>query len=117
MSQIVECSFFVPLRRDANLSDGAVHPKEAWTLLDMEMFDRFGGGTTAPGKNRGFYTDPDTKQRVGDESRRFIVAVPEAELDRLRLFLSGVCVMFGQKCIYLSIAGRVEFIGPAGSSS
>ena len=87
-------------------------------MLDMELFDRFGGGTAAPGKYRGFYTDPDTKQRVGDESFRFIVAVPEVrKLDRLRLFLSAVCVMFGQKCIYLSIAGRVESIGPAGSPS
>ena len=111
----LECSFFVPVRRDSNLSDGAYHEDKTWDLLDLELFDRFGGGTMAPGLYRGFYMDPDTKQRVGDESHRFIVALPESELEQLRLFLRAVCVMFGQKCIYLSVAGRVEFIEAAGS--
>jgi hypothetical protein len=111
---LVECSFFLPVRRDANLSDGSLHSDSTWDWLDLELFTRFGGGTIAPGNYRGFYVDPDTKQKVDDESRRFIVAVPESETDRLRLFLQGVCVLFVQKCIYLSVAGRVEFVSPAG---
>src|SRR5205809_6218913 len=97
----VECSFFIPLKRDANLSDGAVHPREAWEWLDNELFVRFSGGTKAPGEYEGFYRDPDTGQRVPDESYRFLVAVREAELDKLRSLLAGACVIFGQKCIYL----------------
>jgi hypothetical protein len=107
---LVECSFFIPTRRDANLSDGASHPREAWDWLDNEMFTRFHGATTAPGEYHGFYQDPDTGERVADDSLRFIVAVPKREVDKLRSMLSGACVIFAQKCIYLSVAGKVEFV-------
>lgn len=105
-----ECTFFIPVRRDGNLSDGQPHSTEAWEWLDSAMFDRFGGRTIAPGLYDGFYEDPDTKQRVPDKSRRFIVAVRQADLDDLRLFLGDARLVFQQKCIYLSIGGRVEFI-------
>jgi hypothetical protein len=59
---------------------------------------------------QGFYEDPDTHQRICDESYMFIVAVEEARIEELRQLLSGVCVLFEQKCIYLSVAGQVEFI-------
>src|SRR5689334_10211067 len=52
--ELLECSFFIPLRRDANLSDGALHPREAWDWLDNELFVRFTGGTRAPGEYSGF---------------------------------------------------------------
>jgi len=107
---LVECSFFIPLRRDANLSDGASHPQEAWEWLDDELFDRFYGRTVAPGTYHGFYVDPDTGERVADESYRYIVAVPKGEVNRLRSVLAAACVIFAQKCIYLSVAGKVEFV-------
>ncbi len=107
---LVECSFFIPLRRDANLSDGASHLQEAWEWLDNELWDRFHGRTMAPGKYHGFYQDPDTGQRVADESYRYVVAVPKRELNRLRSLLSAACVVFAQKCIYLSVGGKVEFV-------
>ena len=109
----VECSFFVPIRRDANLSDGELHSTEVWEWLNDELFDRFSGGTRAPGLYEGFYRDPDTKERVADESRKFIVALPESQLDELRTLLATACVKFQQKCIYLSAAGQVEFIEAA----
>jgi len=107
---IVECSFFVPIRRDANLSDGELHSSDIWEWLDNELFDRFSGRTIAPGLYEGFYRDPDTSERVADESRKYVVAVTESQLDELRVLLSAVCEKFRQKCIYLSIAGQVEFI-------
>ena len=58
----------------------------------------------------GFYTDPDTGQRVSDESKRIIAAVSESRLDELRQLLVEACDWFQQKCIYLSVAGRVEFV-------
>jgi hypothetical protein len=108
--EFVECSFFIPLTRDANLSDGAAHLEEAWEWLDNELFHRFRGRTIAPGEYRGFYQDPDTGERVSDSSYRYFVAVPETELDGLRSVLAGACVIFAQKCIYLSVGGKVEFI-------
>lgn len=107
---LVECSFFVPTRRDSALSDGVEHEPSAWRLLYAELFDRFGGVTRAPGKYQGYYVDPESGQRVGDESYRFVVAVPENRVPELRRLLIGFTVVFQQKCIYLSVAGRVEFI-------
>lgn len=107
---VLECSFFVPIRRDADLSDGELHSTDIWEWLDDELFDRFSGRTIAPGLYDGFYRDPDTQERVADESRKFIVALPESQLDDLRALLATACVKFQQKCIYLSAAGQVEFI-------
>ncbi|MFM9961424.1 MAG: hypothetical protein ACKV2Q_09375 [Planctomycetaceae bacterium] len=111
--RVIECSFFVPIRRDANLSDGELHSTDAWEWLDDELFDRFAGRTIAPGLYDGFYRDPDTQERVADESRKFIVAVADDRIDELRDLLVAACVKFQQKCIYLSAAGAVEFIEAA----
>jgi hypothetical protein len=107
---IVECSFFVPVRRDVNLSDGKDHEPEMWDRLNAELYLRFGGRTIAPGVYSGAYRDPDTGLEVPDESVRYIIALPEGVLDQLRQLLIEVCDWFQQKCIYLSVAGKVEFI-------
>lgn len=108
---LAECEFFVPLKRDAILSDGELHATTAWEWLDNQLFVDFEGGTVAPGTYSGFYRDPDTGARVDDESRKFIVAVADDRLDDLRSLLRTACSVFQQKCIYLSISGRVEFVG------
>jgi hypothetical protein len=107
---VLECKFFIPVRRDANLADGEKHDPELWDWLTNELFNRFRGGTAAPGTYQGFYEDPDTHRRICDESYMYIVAVEESRLGELRQFLSASCVLFQQKCIYLSVAGKVEFI-------
>jgi len=107
---LVECSFLIPIRRDRNLSDGELHATDAWAWLDDELYVRFGGRTIAPGLYEGFYPDPDTKQRVDDQSRKFIVAVAHAGVDELRGLLRLACGVFQQKCIYLAVAGQVEFV-------
>jgi len=112
MSQtlIVECRFFVPLVRDANLSDGLTHETTAWEWLEDELLIAFDGLSVAPGLFRGAYRDPDTGERVTDESRHFIVALPIDQLEDLRNILGQACLVFQQKCIYLSVAGQVEFV-------
>lgn len=109
-SPILECSFLVPIRRDANLSDGMPHPRKLWDWLNEQLFKRFGGRTVAPGQFQGSYRDPDTGDQVFDLSTKYIVAVPEAKLNELRILLSDVCCFGEQKCIYLSVGGEVEFI-------
>lgn len=109
---VLECSFLIPVRRDSNLSDGSEHESELWDWLTAELFNRFRGGTAAPGSYQGFYEDPDTHQRVIDESYKFMVAVDEARIPELRQLLSAACIFFQQKCIYLSVAGHVEFVEP-----
>ena len=108
--QTPECEFYIPKNRDKNLSDGQPHPTEAWEWLDNELDTEFQAGTMAPGLYRGFYRDPDTHERVDDESYKFIVAIPASALPRLRGLLMRACNVFQQKCIYLSVAGQVEFV-------
>jgi hypothetical protein len=111
-ARLVECGFFIPIRRDKNLSDGQAHLAEAWEWLDDNLYD-FGGATRSAGLYLGFYEDPDTKERVHDRSCRYEVALPRKQVSKLRVLLREACEVFQQKCIYLSVAGQVEFVeGP-----
>jgi hypothetical protein len=107
--RLVECSFLIPIRRDRGLSDGKLHLTTTWAWLEEELCV-FGGATRAPDLYEGWYLDPDTGQRVRDRSRRYLVAMPKARVAELRRLLRQVCVKFAQKCIYLSVAGYVEFV-------
>ncbi len=109
---LLECSFLIPVRRDRNLSDGRAHAPKAWKWLQAELLV-FGGGTRDLVLQEGWYREPDTGERVTDRSQRYTVALKRRRLGRLRRILSQACLVFKQKCIYLSIAGHVEFIrGP-----
>jgi hypothetical protein len=110
MQRVLECSFLIPIRRDANLGDGGEHDPEFWNWLDGELFERFEGVTYAPLLYYGSYVDPATGERVSDESFKFTVAIEEARIEELRKLLTAACVLFQQKCIYLSVAGQVEFV-------
>ncbi len=115
--QLLECSFLIPIRRDRNLSDGKRHSPSAWTWLKLHLL-QFGGATRARELYEGWYEDRDTRKRVTDLSRKYIVAVPRTELGQLRVILRDACRVFAQKCIYLSVAGHVEFVeGPTYESS
>jgi hypothetical protein len=114
---LVECSFLIPVRRDKNLSDGEIHPIEAWAWLE-ERLTEFGGATRALGLYEGWYRDPDTGERITDYSRKYTVALHAERVDLLRSLLREACGTFQQKCIYLSVAGQVEFLeGPGNVSS
>jgi hypothetical protein len=107
--RLLECSFLIPIRWDRNLSDGKPHLTETWSWLELELLV-FGGATRAPDLYEGWYLDPDTGEPVRDRSRRYIVAVPRARVAELRQLLRQACGKFAQKCIYLSVAGLVEFV-------
>src|SRR5688572_25916571 len=108
--RLVECAFLIPIRRDKNLSDGKPHRPGLWDRLRDELQERFGGWTLAPGLYTGGYIDPDTGEPVTDRSRKYTVALARHRIDDLRQLLAQVCKDFKQKCIYLSVAGSVEFI-------
>ena len=107
--RLLECSFLIPIRRDRNLSDGRRHSTGAWQWLDNRLSE-FGGATRDTALQEGWYLDRDTGERVTDLSRRYLVAVGRKQLGRLRAGLRDACWVFRQKCIYLSVAGQVEFI-------
>lgn len=107
--RLLECSFLIPLRRDKGLSDGKRHRSGTWKWLEQRLMD-FGGATLATEAYAGWYSDPDTGKRVDDFSRKYFVAIPSEEIAHLRSILQEACVEFQQKCIYLSVAGNVEFV-------
>jgi hypothetical protein len=106
---LVECGFYIPIHRDKNLSDGQPHLTEAWEWLDDRLYD-FGGATRSAALHIGFYKDADTKERVHDQSCRYEVALLRRQVSKLRALLREACRVFQQKCIYLSVAGYVEFV-------
>lgn len=109
---LLECSFLIPIRRDWNLSDGGAHKRSSWDWLNNQLY-KFGGGTRSNELYEGWYLDPDTGKRMTDRSKKFIVALPREKIEQLRDLLRETCGVFQQKCIYLCVAGYVEFIkGP-----
>ncbi len=106
---LLECSFLIPIRRDKELSDGLPHERRAWQWLDDELL-AFEGTTRALELYEGWYVDPDAGNRVRDLSRRYLVALERRGVIRLRRLLRQACLIFAQKCIYLSVAGLVEFV-------
>jgi hypothetical protein len=105
-----ECTFHIPLRRDAEISDGQPHPQALWRWLSEQLLVRFGGMTLAPGIYRGAWKSKLTGQPIHDQTRRYIVALPAERMDDLRDLMKEACAQFEQQCIYLSVAGYVEFI-------
>jgi hypothetical protein len=105
----VACGFYIPIHRDKNLSDGQPHLPEAWEWLEDRLYE-FGGGSRSTALHVGWYVDPDTEERVHDESVRYEVALPGRQVRKLRALLREACGIFQQKSIYLSVAGSVEFV-------
>jgi hypothetical protein len=114
--RLLECSFLIPFRRDALLSDGKPHLRSAWRWLEDSLLP-FEGGSRDTAPTEGWYPDPDTGARVWDRSRRYVVAIARKRVDELRAVLAEACRVFRQKSIYLSVAGHVEFVeGPSDES-
>jgi hypothetical protein len=109
---LIECTFLIPIHGDRGLSDGGPHPRTNWRWLHTGLLE-FGGGTRDLELKEGWYLDPDTGEQVTDLSRRYTVALARNELRALRNLLREACMVFSQKCIYLSVGGHVEFVrGP-----
>src|SRR5690242_6325501 len=106
---LIECSFLIPIRRDRNLTHRRVHRVSAWSWLEKELFE-FGGASRSTALYEGWYVDPDTALPVRDRSRKYVIALPRKQLGRLRAVLREARGVFQQKCIYLSVAGNVEFV-------
>ncbi len=109
-AKLIECAFLAPLSGDGDLSSEESHSATEWEWLTDQLWIGFGGGTIPQCFYEGFYTDPDSGQRVSDRSRKFVVAIADDRLDELRSLLADCCDVFRQKMIYLSVAGIVEFI-------
>ncbi len=108
--QLVEAAFLISIREDRSVGNGRLHPHTRWQRLTRDLYHMFESWSRDPGLVEGVYKDPDTGQPVSDKSRRYVVALPQRELDRLRRYLREVGAVFKQKVIYLSVAGTIEFV-------
>lgn len=115
--RIIECSFLVPIRRNSNRRR---HRPMMWALLTNALRRTF-GGFSGPRRIFAFrgidtvageWTDSRTGRTVKDQSRQFVVALPEEKLDDLRALLRKAAHSFDQEEIYLSVRGEVEFVKP-----
>jgi hypothetical protein len=107
---MLECSFLIPVTRDLEIADGTSHPRAAWKWLERELCAAFGAMTIAPGEYRGVWPSFVSKRRVSDKSKKYEVANPRKRVPELRSILKSACLIFKQQCLYLSVAGHVEFI-------
>ena len=110
--KIVECYFLIPLNRDKVISDGERHPPLVWQWLNDAVYTTFEGLTIAPGVYKGIWKSPKTGQAVRDSTRKFIIALPPKDVEKLRSFLRQACRVFEQECIYLNVGGYVEYVEP-----
>lgn len=115
MERLLECSFLIPMVRDGTRS---FHSSAVWIRFHAALQDAF-EGFSGPERFFGFrdvrfvlgeYTEGRTGRRVWDESRRYTIAIPESRVGILRKLLRRAACSFDQKCIYLSVAGAVEFV-------
>ncbi len=113
--ELVECAFLMPLVRD---SDRKRHRPSRWRALENALYGEFGGYSGPEPLHRvhraahpslGEY-ESDVGLRVSDRSRRYIVAMLRERLDDLRQILRQAANTFDQEAVYLSVAGRVEFV-------
>ena len=109
--QIVEAAFLIPIREDRYVGNGCLHPHTRWQRLTRDLYRMFEGWSREPGLIEGVYKDPDTGQPVSDKSRRYVVALPHRELNRLRHYLQVIGVVFKQKVIYLIGCGKNRIPG------
>lgn len=105
---MLECRILLPEMTDLGYAGNRwPHPAELWTEFDVALLYGFGGFTIL-NDVRGKWFDERTKRVVVDNSRHYLVATED--VDSLRQLLAQYRHRFEQCCIYLSVAGVVEFI-------
>ena len=111
---LVQCEFFVPIVRNSNKEP---HQPSAWTALGNEIRRVFAAGHTGPetfyrGDSLvpGEYEDCPEAPPIKDESRRYLLAIPETKVEDLRRLLRKAANTFDQKAMYLAVRGYVEFV-------
>src|SRR6266850_882647 len=112
--RLVQCEFFVPIVRN---SDKEPHQPSAWIALGNEIRRVFPAGHSGPetfyrGDTLlpGEYEDCPQEPPIQDESRRYLLAIPETKVDELRQLLRKAGHTFDQQAIYLAVKGDVEFV-------
>ena len=63
---MLECSFLIPLLRDAEISDGKAHRKRSWHWLRKCLLETVENYTVAPGSYEGTWS-PEPGKRIRDE--------------------------------------------------
>ncbi len=110
----IETHFLVPIHEDASIGNGDLHAYYKLENLQRDLFTMFRGWTLSPGLYEGEYPDPDTGKPIRDKSKRYIVALEEEQIPKLREYLkTEVAVKFRQKVIYFFNGKEVELVKSA----
>ena len=113
--RLVDCYFLVPIRRN---SDRRLHSRLLWRDLRQALRTSF-GGSSGPRRIFAFrevelmpgeWVQGQTGKVIEDESRKYHVAVADDQVAALRGILRRVANSFDQECIFLSVAGIVEYV-------
>jgi hypothetical protein len=99
-------------------SDRRPHPPVLWRLLQDELIKSF-GAVTGP-ETVLYYRNPEPvpgawspgaeEEPVKDLSRKYTVAIPDDQLDKLRALLRRAGNSFDQRVVYLEVAGYAELL-------
>ena len=108
--KLVECQFLIPLRRDTEISDGKLVDTRDWRWLQEQLFELFGGWGVMSDSFEGAWRSNVSGKESRDVSKRYFEAISKNQVQELREILKLACEHFGQQCIYLSVAGAVEFV-------
>src|ERR1700724_1023862 len=102
--RLVQWEFFVPIMRH---SDKKPHQPSAWMALGNERRRVFPAGHTCPetfyrGDTLvpGEYEDSPKEPPIADESRRYLLAIPETKVNELRQLLRKAANTFDPKAMY-----------------
>lgn len=115
---LLECSFPIPIVRDG---DRQAHQPHAWDDLTIELRNlakSYPRGHQGPKTvfhweedvTPGEYEESSTSGVTRDESRKYWIALPADKVEDLRAMLRRAANTFDQRAMYLSVAGKVEFI-------
>jgi hypothetical protein len=108
--KFLECQFLIPVCRDAEIADGETHELESWQWLENQLLAQFSGWSKASELFQGAWRSSASGKVTHDTSIRYFAAVHKSKLNDLRGILKLACIEFGKQCIYLSVAGVVEFV-------
>jgi hypothetical protein len=109
-NQKIETSFLIPIKEDADVGNGLLHPKEYWELLPLFLNNLYDGQTKAGGIYLGAWVDMSTKRIVQDESIKYFVDIRRRDLKKMKDMMRLVAIMFKQKCIRFEYEGKVDLI-------
>jgi len=107
-----ECKFLIPLSEDSVVGNGELQPGTRWEYFHEDLDTRYSNGWSLieGATQKGRWEDPELGDFSIDDSRIYLIALDDEAVQDLKDYLSEVCHLFKQRCIYFTIRGEVKII-------